>query len=151
MLTRWNDFDRTFAALDEFRRRMDRLWDEVETGYDAPATAATWPRSNLFDKGNEFVLQVELPGMAENDIKLTLDRQNGEVLTLSGGRRHDVPEGYSVHRQERGAVRFSRSYQLPCKIDPEQVTATTKNGLLTVTLAKTPESQPRSITVKAQS
>jgi HSP20 family protein len=147
MLTRWNDFDRTFAALDEFRRRMDRLWDEVETGYDGPATATTWPRSNLYDTGAALVLQVELPGLAENDIKLTL---NQEALTLSGERRRDVPEGYSVHRQERGTVRFSRSFQFPCKIDPERVTATTRNGILTVTLAKTPESQPRSIAVKAQ-
>jgi HSP20 family protein len=148
MLTRWNDIDRTFATLDEFRRRMDRLWDEFETGYDGPTTAAAYPRSNLWDNGAELVLQVELHGIADNDVKLTL---NQEVLTLSGERRRDVPEGYSVHRQERAPVRFARSFQFPCKIDPTRVTATTKNGLLTVTLSKTPESQPRSITVKTQS
>jgi len=147
MLTRWNDLDRTFSVIDEFRRRMDRLWNELDGGYAAPGADATvWPRANLYDAGQTLILAVELPGVAENDIQLTL---NQDVLTLAGLRRADAPEGYAAHRQERAPLRFARSFQLPLKIDPEQVSATTNRGVLTISMTKAPESQPRSITVKA--
>lgn len=146
MLTRWTDLDRTFAALDDFRRRMDRLWDEFDGGYGI-AAPVSWPRANLYDTGESLTLLVELPGLTENGIKLTL---NQDVLTLSGERPRHAPEGYAVHRQERPALRFARSFQLPCKVNPERASATTKNGLLTIELPKAPESQPRSITVRAQ-
>ena len=149
MLTRWNDLDRTFAAMDEFRRRMDRLWDEFDTGFArTPALGgAAWPRTNLYDTGAALVLKAEVPGLGEKDFDLTL---NQDVLTLRGERKPDAPEGYAVHRQERTPLRFARSFQLPSKVDPEKATATLRNGILTVSLPKAPEAQPRSIAVKAQ-
>lgn len=152
MLTRWNDFDRTFTLLDELRRRMDRVWDEYDgDGYTNPyaelARRTSWPRVNLFDTGASLVLYVEVPGVAEKDIQLTI---NQDVLTLRGERKPDAPEGYSVHRQERVPVKFARSFTLPTKIDPEKVIASLKNGVLSIALPKAPEAQPRQITVRAQ-
>jgi HSP20 family protein len=59
------------------------------------------------------------------------------------------PEGYSVHRQERTASRFSRSFTLPCAVNGDAISASLEHGVLTVTLPKAPESQPRQITVKS--
>lgn len=134
------DFDRTLSLLDEFRRRMDRVFDDVDTG------RTTWPRANLYDTGAALRLEMELPGVVDKDVQLTL---NQEVLTLQGKRKADPPEGYSVHRRERAPLEFSRSFALPCKVDPEKVTATLRDGVLTVELQKVPEAQPRQITVKA--
>ena len=53
-----------------------------------------------------------------------------------------------VHRQERTPIKFGRTFTLPCKIDPEKSSAVLKDGVLTVTLAKAPEAQPRQISVK---
>lgn len=47
-------------------------------------------------------------------------------------------------------MKFARTLQLPCKITPEQTTASVKDGVLTITLAKAAEAQPRQITVRAQ-
>lgn len=132
-----SDFDRTLSLLDEFRRRMDLVFEDVDT--------RTWPRANLYDAGATLRLEMELPGVADTDVQLTL---NQEVLTLKGKRKADPPEGYSVHRRERGALEFSRSFSLPCKVDPEKVTATLKDGVLKVELHKAPEAQPRQIVVK---
>jgi HSP20 family protein len=71
------------------------------------------------------------------------------VLTVTGERRADAPEGYSVHRQERLPARFSRGFQLPVKVDGAGITAALKDGVLTVTMPKAAESQPRQITVKS--
>jgi len=148
MLTRFGDFDRTFALMDELRRRMDRVWDDFDGGA-APATLSStgWPRINVFDAGSEFRLRADVPGMTDKDFQITLD---ADSIGISGERRIDAPEGYAVHRQERSGIRFSRSLALPCKIDAEKTTATMKDGVLTITLPKAPEAQPRKITVRAQ-
>ena len=155
-MTRWSDFDRTFLLMDEVRRRMDRLWDEYDTGrgdwsYRASSDAATratgFPRVNLFDTGTSLVVHAEVPGLGEKDVQLSI---NQDVLTLRGERTFDGPQGYSVHRQERGPVKFARSFTLPTKVDPERTSATLKNGVLTITLPKAPEAQPRQIAVRAQ-
>ena len=146
MLNRWSDLERTAVLMNQFRRRMDRLFDDMDAANEV--TAASWPRSQLHDRGPNLVLHAEVPGLAEHDIKLTM---NQDVLTLEGERRVVAPEGYSVHRQERTSVRFARSVGLPCKVDVERAGATVRDGVLTVTLPKTPESQPRRIAVHSQS
>ena len=161
MMTRISDVDRTFAAMDELRRKMERAFDDYE-GRDARGasrgawfdpfefalsrTVATWPRLSVYDTGSALVLYADVPGMKESDIKIEIAQ---DVLSLSGERKADAPEGYAVHRRERAPVKFSRSLALPCKVDVDKATATVTDGLLTLTLPKTPESQPRQITVKA--
>jgi HSP20 family protein len=148
MLT-WDDIDRTFSAFDNFRRRMDRWYQDADGprgALEGGFARQTWPRTNIHDNGKELVLQAEVPGLSDKDIQLTVTQ---DAVALTGERKLDPPEGYSVHRQERGAWKLARSFTLPVKIDPEKVVATVKNGILTVTLAKAPESQPRKIAVKA--
>lgn len=143
MWTRYSDVDGALAWMDEVRRRMDRVFDGMDT--QAPETQ-DWPRLTLRDDGQAFTVRAMVPGMGEKDVKVML---NQDVLTLAGERRAEVPQGYSVHRQERPALKFSRSLALPSKVDPEKVTATVRNGVLEVVLNKAPESQPRQITVRA--
>lgn len=135
------DFDRTFSLLDEFRRRMDHAFEGIE-----PARALEGPRAALFDAGQALRLEVALPGVTEKDVRLTLER---DVLTVRAERKDGAPEGYSVHRRERAPFRFSRSFALPAKVDPEKVTATMSKGVLAVELGKAPEAQPRQIQIKA--
>jgi HSP20 family protein len=147
-LTGWNELDRELATLDDLRRRMDRLFQDFEGGRAAGGGFAThaWPRTNLYDDGSELVLMAEVPGMSQKDIQITA---TGDVLTIAGERPSVAPEGYSVHRSERGQLKFARSFTLPCRVDLEKTSAAVKNGILTVKLAKAPEAQPRQITVKA--
>jgi HSP20 family protein len=87
-----------------------------------------------------------MPGLSEKDVQISIHQ---DVLTLSGERKADAPQGWFVHRQERAPVKFSRTYSLPCKVDPEKSTASLKNGVLRIALAKSVEAQPRQIAVKA--
>lgn len=163
MMMRISDVDRTFAAMDEVRRKMERAFDDHEGRpgqgssrasffepfeFGASRTVATWPRLSVYDTGSALVLYADVPGMKESDIKIEIAQ---DVLSLSGERKADAPEGYAVHRRERAPVKFARSLALPCKVDVEKSTATVTDGLLTLTLPKTPESQPRQIVVKSVS
>jgi HSP20 family protein len=147
MLTRYADFDRSFDLFDELRRRMDGVLSDVDRGWLPPArTAGAWPRVNVYDQASSLLIKAEVPGMTEKDLSLTLSDGS---LTITGERKLDAKEGYSVHRQERAAAKFSRSFTLPYKVDAEKTSAVVKDGVLTISLAKTPESQPRQIAVRA--
>ncbi len=152
MFSRFGDASRDFTLLDEFRRRMERVWEDIDPSWQAnPSNARTysssaWPRVNLYDAGSNLVLKADVPGLSEKDVHVTL---NESGVSISGERKVSPPDGYSAHRQERTSFSFSRSLALPCKVNPEQTEASVKNGVLTVTLAKAPEAQPRQIAVQA--
>ena len=151
MLRQLGDYDRTFTMLDELRRRMDRMWqdwDSDEPGSSTPLSSSqAWPRVNVFDTGSALVLKADVPGVSEKDLQISI---NQGALSISGERKPDDPEGYAVHRQERGAVSFSRAFSLPVPVDADKTTATIKDGVLTISLAKAPEAQPRKIGVQAR-
>jgi HSP20 family protein len=153
MLTRTSDFRdwpfrapstfRTFGAFD-FLRQLDRLFTDVDAESWEPRTG--FPRVSLDDQGAAFVVRAELPGLAEKDLELSA---TATTLTLKGERKVLAPEGYSTHRSERSTFSFARTFELPAKVDSEKVEARLENGVLTVTLPKAPEAQPKKISVKA--
>jgi HSP20 family protein len=143
MFGSWSDFERTFAAMDQLRRNFEQAYRADEPAFEP---VAGWPRVSLWDQGDALVLKADVPGLTDKELQLQLTQ---DVLTVTGQRRSDAPEGYSVHRQERVPARFSRSFTLPCKVQGEAIAAALKDGVLTVTMPKAPESQPRQITVKS--
>jgi HSP20 family protein len=151
MLTRWNpnwnEFDEMFSAMNNLKAYMDHTFEDAFVGRAVAdrTVGGVWPRANVIDAGATMLVTAEVPGLSEKDIHLTL---NQDVLTVSGQRKVEAPAGYSAHRQERAAVNFSRSFALPCRVNPEGTSASVKNGILTVTLEKAAEAMPRQITVE---
>jgi HSP20 family protein len=153
MLNHYGDLNRSFSVINQLRRRMDRLFEEgvQASGRGYPEepervwSRGRFPGITFADAGATLVLEAEMPGLGDKDVQLSIQK---DVLTLAGERKADAPEGYYVHRQERSPIRFSRSFTLPCKVDPDKSTATLKDGVLTVTLAKIPDEQPRQIAIK---
>jgi HSP20 family protein len=125
---------------------MDSLFRE----FDSPSTRRGgeryWPAVNLYDNGESLIVLSTVPGLKEEDISITT---HGDVVTISGERKIDPPEGYSVHRLERPSFKFSRSFLVPVKVDYDKTVATLKDGILTVMLPKSPEAQPKRISIKA--
>ncbi len=134
----------------------DRFWPESSLLDDffgdfafAPALSQTArnfrPTVDIFEKEGNLVLSVELPGISEKEIDLSLD---GNVLNIRGGREYENKEdSKTYHRQESFHGRFNRSFALPQTIDPEGITADYKNGVLTITIPHKPEAKPREIPV----
>lgn len=145
MLTGWTEFDRAFGTIDELRRRMERLFTDYDEGLYRRVSA--FPPTNLVDCGTSLLLEAEVPGCTERDLEISVTQ---DAVAISGERKLEPPQGYSVLRQERQAVKFSRSFELPCRIDPEQADATVKDGILRLELPKPAEAQPKKIEVKTQ-
>ncbi len=153
MLTRWNNGGwigpsriapmRTSHVFDELRRQMDQVFVR-EDDTVALGTGANSLYFDVTDEGDALKLRVELPGFRQEDIDVQVERQ---TLTISGRRRTEVPEGYTVRRRERGTLEFSRAMRLPYRVDADAAKATLANGFLDLTLPKAPEEQKKRIEV----
>ena len=140
-LTYYDPF-RNFRSLQgEINRLFDRDLD------DSTGQLTQWPmRVDIREDENSIVVKADVPGMEQKDINVNVD--NG-MLTISGERTfNDEEHKDQYHRVERSYGRFSRSFQMPNTTNPEQISATYKNGVLEVTLPKREEAKPRSIQVQ---
>lgn len=110
------------------------------------------PAVDVRDEDGRFVIDAELPGLAEKDVKVEIE--NG-VLILSAARKEEKNEetkeeikGLKWVRRERREFSFRRSFQLPDNADGERIDARLKDGVLTIEIPKKPESSPRLVPVK---
>lgn len=148
MWSRWSDIDRMFNAMNLLQTRMDRLFSDYGTSRPIPAAwiaADNMPKTNLVDAGEHFEVTAELPGFTKDDVNIKIQ---GNYLEISGSRKPDAPDGYSVHRVERGITSFNRSFTLPSEVNADRAEAALKNGLLVLTLPKSESAKPKQITIK---
>ncbi len=148
MITRVSDIDRLFNAMGLLRGRFDSIFNEFDrsVGYGpAWSVVSNHPRTNLYDKGDHLELVAEVPGLSKGDLDVKIQ---GNYLEISGKREVKAPEGYRVHRGERGSATFTRSLTLPADVDSSKVSASLKDGLLVLTLPKSEAAKPRQISIK---
>jgi HSP20 family protein len=119
-----------------FRTQLDTLFEDW---FGRTTGGALAPRVDVSETAREMRLTVELPGVAESDIEVSL---SGNELTIKGEKRSeqeenkDQAEGRVFHRVERSFGAFQRTVAVPFEAEPDKVTAAFKDGVLTVTLLK---------------
>jgi len=136
----------------ELRREMERFFDRVvDPPWDTSAIMndGAWaPMLDVSETKDAMIVTAELPGVEAEDIGLEL---TDDVLTLKGEKEKTTEEKEErYHRVERRYGTFLRSMRLPMAVDGSKITATFKNGVLVVTLPKTPASRGTKIPVKAE-
>ncbi|NNC67903.1 MAG: Hsp20/alpha crystallin family protein [Gammaproteobacteria bacterium] len=107
------------------------------------------PRVDVSESDDSYDIAVELPGMTEKDIELTL---SDDSLTLKGEKKIEREEKKkNYHVSERSYGSFQRTFRVPNGVDHNQVEASYSKGVLNVSLPKTEiaKSNKRSIEVKA--
>ncbi len=110
-----------------------------------PSAAGWWPRTDVLERENAFVIHVDVPGVAPADVKLTIDAGK---LTISGERKsHQESEKDHVHRSERSYGKFTRTFALPESVNAEEIKADFKNGVLTVLVPKPEATGAREISI----
>jgi HSP20 family protein len=139
--------------IDHLRREMDRLFHDIAPargGGDTEAEQAVWsPRADLAETEDAFLLSLDVPGVAESDIHLTLE---DDTLKVAGERRFAGEASDSqYHRIERSYGRFYRAFRFGSPIDSAGVTADFEAGVLNVRVPKSEASKPRRIEVRQRS
>ena len=136
----------------DLRREMERFFDRFAEPVGEPFSTmagGTWaPMLDVSETKDAMMVTAELPGLDAEDIDVAL---TGDLLTIKGEKEKKTEEKEEqYHRTERTYGAFLRSVRLPMAVDGSKVTATFKNGVLAVTLPKTPAAKAATIPVKAQ-
>ena len=137
-----------FAAM---RREMDRLFEEMSRAFGLPRTpsgeAVLVPRVDVRETEDAVVVEAELPGVEQKDVEVEF--ADG-VLTIRGEKKQEREErdkGYYLMERSYGS--FLRRIPIPTEVEEERIEAKFDKGVLTVTLPKKPEVQPKKIEVRA--
>ncbi|WP_353683906.1 Hsp20/alpha crystallin family protein [Thermodesulfovibrio sp. 3907-1M] len=135
--------------IEEIRKEMDRLFEEflspVRRKRAVSSEGIISPNVDIFERGNELVIQVEIPGVDKQDIDLTI---TDDRLIIKGEIKK--PEGVSEEDyilNERSYGPFSRTINLPADVDKSSVKANLNNGLLEIVILRKEEAKPREIKI----
>ena len=160
-----------FPPLMSLRQQVDRLFDQfLDEGWMRPmaSSSGVWdsplfkptaadmralmesPRTDMSESDKEYELSIELPGMSEKDVEVTV---KDNMITLKGEKkseRETKEKDYHIAERSYGSVR--RTFSMPADVDAGKVTAKFAKGVLTVHLPKTKEarSKPQKIDVKGE-
>lgn len=141
----WTDFDRFGSLIDPWRS-FERL-NRAASG-SLPIPAAEFPAINVWADGDKAVVTAELPGMDPRAVDISV---TGKSVTLRATRQpEEAREGESYHRRERWYGQFSRTIDLPYKIEDGKVEARFSRGVLHLTLPRAEEEKPKKIAIKME-
>ena len=159
-LRHWDEEDRPYESflreMDTLHKEMDRLFEDFWKGSGSHTfMARPWHHGNLTPRvdetedENSFHVKVELPGMDQDDVNISL---TGGVLTIRGEKKREEEEkGKDYYRSERSFGSFRRSLPIPVDVDESKIEAKFEKGILYIELPKTEEarSKVKHIPVKA--
>jgi HSP20 family protein len=102
--------------------------------------------AGLWEDENAYHVELDVPGVTRENIDITFDKG---TLTVSAERKHeDSEKTRKGWREERFYGKVTRSFTLPDTIDPESINAEMNDGVLRVSVAKSPAAQPRKVEIK---
>jgi HSP20 family protein len=148
----WGDRQRDAEHFRGFKSQVDTLFEDW---FGRSMGGVLAPRVDIAEDHRVVVLTAELPGVKEADIEVSLA---GDQLSIKGEKRSEHEEKKdleerTVHRMERSYGAFQRTLTIPYQVDPAQVSAQFRDGVLTITLPKPPDAvtpkQGRKIEINA--
>ena len=120
---------------------LDRLFSESNGGEGW--TSVRLPRTNVHEADDAFIFTMEMPGLSRENVEINLE---GDTLVVKG-EKSVQSEDKGLVRREYQSTRFERTFHVGDTIDRDKVKAKMTDGILTVTLPKTPERVGRKIDV----
>lgn len=131
-------FNRNLNLFDDFFAPFSGVVnDTVARGYR--------PSVDIYEKEDRLCIEAELPGFDKENIKVDV---NGRLLTIGGERvSNEEVKDENKYRRERHYGSFERSFKLPFEVNEEQISATYKDGILTLLVEKPEEQKPKQITI----
>jgi HSP20 family protein len=147
-LTRWEP-EREMMTL---RQAMDRLFDDAFTRpffsiRDGGSTGSS-PAIDMYQTDNEVVVKAALPGIKPDEVQINV---TDNILTIRGETKYEEEtKQKSWHIREHRWGTFERSVMLPTGVMSDKAKADFDNGILTITLPKSEEMKPKTITVKTK-
>jgi HSP20 family protein len=141
----WPELDRVF---DNFRRDFERTFATFPVAMPSLPSIST-TSCDIVDEGNRFVVNVDLPGIKKNEVKLNVSDNTIEISAEHKEEEEEKKKNYV--RKERREVSYHRTLPLPEKVVSSKATAKLNNGVLSVEIPKvTPTPKPKSAFIPIQ-
>ncbi|MBW2095650.1 MAG: Hsp20/alpha crystallin family protein [Deltaproteobacteria bacterium] len=135
--------------MDKMRRDVERLFDRMwmEFGSTLSSGLTTLgPSLDISETEETVVVRVELPGVDPNDVQISV---TDRTLHLRGEKKVErVRSGVHFHRVERRFGSFSRTVELPCPVEVEEIEATYEKGVLMIVMPKRRDRNGSGVKVK---
>lgn len=126
--------------------RLGRMLEEF-FGARAGRRGQLAPAIDVSEDDGNYIVTVELPGAKKEDVTIEC---HDRMLTIRGEKKSEREEKREKGRYlERSFGAFSRSFTLPATADPDRIQASFKDGILTITIAKSEEAKPKVISIKS--
>jgi HSP20 family protein len=136
---RWNSLQDLFGIQEKMNRLFEETIHRTEFPDEGLSTALWSPAADVYETPDEIILHIELPGVRLEDVRL--ESVEGK-LRVSGHRRPDNGvEPKNFVRMERIYGSFSREFAVPASLDPGQIKATLRAGVLKIVAAKSDRGQ----------
>jgi HSP20 family protein len=143
MITGFRDpFEALFAMQRALDSRLASDWMGSRT-----AGMGSYPPINVFQRGDDFVALIEMPGLDKNAIEI---QAKENTIRISGKKTINYEQSASVHRRERVSGVFDRTLSVPIQIDPEAIRAEYRDGVLTLFIPRAESEKPRTIKIAGQ-
>jgi len=134
-----------FRSFDQTAKRMFKMMEDLENGFNIEAGGFA-PVVDISEDSKAVYIQVELPGIKKDDIKVHVDEEN--ILVIKGEKKPVERENATIHRTESSYGEFERRFILPEDIDKDKIEAKYENGLLEITILKQPKPEPKEVEIK---
>jgi HSP20 family protein len=134
-IARWTPFQ----EFDALERRMNRLFGE------AGFVTASLPAADVYETGDEYVVELEVPGFAEKELAIKV---TDHTLSVTGERTEEKEETEKAYRRrERLERSFERRFTLPAEADLDAVEADFDNGVLRIHTPYVQATEPRTVEI----
>jgi HSP20 family protein len=132
-----------FETLFQFQNALDQLrssnWLQA-----SPSGSGGYPPMNVFRKGEDIVMVIEVPGVRRSDLRV---EAKGNTVRIAGTKTVEQGDKASIHRRERRGGQFDRAVTLPIEVDPDGIKAECRDGILALYLPRAERDKPRAISI----
>lgn len=140
-----------FRGFDSMVKRVNDFVGDIEKGVNVEFGGFS-PRVDISEDEKNLLVHVELPGIAKEDVKVTINEEN--VLMIKGEKKREVKETSDEKEGERSYIKiernfgqFVRSFMLPDYVKADAINAKFENGVLAITLEKVEPKKPKEIEI----
>jgi HSP20 family protein len=143
-LARWKPFGDLFSLHDRINRLFENEFQK-DPEHRGGTFDSWYPAADIYETKDDYVFKLEVPGLRKEDVNVEF---HDSVLSIKGEKKEDKEiEKENYHRVESFSGAFSRSFTLPQNAAPDKISASMKDGILELRIAKAEEKKPRPIPI----
>lgn len=124
-------------------KSIDKFFEHFNADLNASSEENSYtPETDIIETENAFTINLSVPGIKKEDVKIELDKDN---LVVTGERKLDSDVSLRFHKQQMAYGKFSQAFHLPQSVNKDAINAKQEDGILSIILEKNEKKEIKSI------